>query len=185
MPSRCAQTTGLRSRSDIRAGRSLSALPTACCSVWRMVACRAGDSSAMLKAITIEITSDSAPMITNWDCHVPKYASVAPAMAAERKFAPTGPHVQNPNAVARPMRGEKSRTSGAVAATAIPSTNDSTIRVASSCAGESTSVIAKHNREVSSMVGTSSRTRPTLSVQRPAMMPATAPESADAAEIAP
>jgi hypothetical protein len=44
---------------------------------------------------------------------------------------------------------------------------------------------AKNSSEVSSIVGTSRRTRPTLSASRPAMIPAIAPEIAEPAEMAP
>ncbi|WP_281200387.1 hypothetical protein [Nonomuraea candida] len=40
-------------------------------------------------------------MMTNCERHEsPKIGSVHPAMAAARKFAPTGPQVQKPNACA-------------------------------------------------------------------------------------
>jgi hypothetical protein len=140
----------------------------------------------MLAAITIESTSEMQPMITNWDCHAsPNSGSVSPAIAAARKLAPTGPQVQNPKACARPMRGEKSRTSGAVLAIATPSMNDSTTRAASSWPGVRISAIAKQHNAVSIISGISRRTRPTLSVSRPPTIPATAPATAATAEIAP
>jgi hypothetical protein len=185
MPSTCARIVGLRSRCIIRGGALSSARPIAACSVCRMVACNCGESSAMFSAITIDTTSETTPMMMNCDCQLPNSGSVIPAIAADRKLAPTGPQVQNPNAVARPIRGEKSRTSGAVQATAMPSTKYSATRTTSSSVGLDTSAMAKHRMAVTSMAGTSGVTRPTLSASRPASTPDTAPASAAAAEMAP
>jgi hypothetical protein len=115
----------------------------------------------MFSAITIDMTSETAPMMTNCDRQEPaKIGSVQAARPAASRLAPTGPQVQNPNACARPVRGEKSRTSGAVLAIAMPSTNASTTRASSRSCGPVTSVMARQHPEVSSINGTNSLTRP-------------------------
>jgi hypothetical protein len=83
------------------------------------------------------------------------------------------------------MRGEKSRTSGAVPAIAIPSTNASAIRATRNSPTESVSVIAKQHSAVTIISGIRSLTRPTMSTSRPPMMEAIAPDSAPAPETAP
>ena len=80
--------------------------------------------------------------------------------AGGKQARSTGPQVQNPNACARPVRGEKSRTSGAVPAIAMPSTNASMTRASSRSCGPVTSVMARQHPAVSSINGTNSLTRP-------------------------
>lgn len=140
----------------------------------------------MLNAIMRDTTSDIAAMMTNWDRQESwKSGRVALATAAARKLAPTGPQVQNPNACARPIRGEKSRTSGAVPAMAIPSMTDSAMRASISCVGEWTAVMTRQQTVVSSMSGMSRRTRPRLSVSRPPRTEASAPATVASADTVP
>jgi hypothetical protein len=144
-----------------------------------------GDRSAMKNMIPRENTSATVPMMTTCDRQLPKTGSVTAAMPAARKLPPTGPQVQNPNAVARPNRGEKSRTRPAVVVTAAPSTNSSRQRNTSNCAGVCTTTMAMLHKAASNSAGTRSRTRPCRSASRPPIAAETPPTATAAAPIRP
>jgi hypothetical protein len=125
-------------------------------------------------------------MRTAWDCQeLPNSGSVRPASAEARNAAPTGPQVQNANACARPIRGEKSRTSEAVMVTPAPSMNSIRQRTASSPVTESTVASRKLQAAVMVRVGTSRATRPHRSDRMPPNPAEMPPTSTDRAAMSP
>jgi hypothetical protein len=109
----------------------------------------------MLVAMTMVATTDTAAMMKNCERQESwNIGSVQAAISAASTLAPTGPQVQEPKAYARPSRGEKSRMSGAVLASANPSTNDNRTRAPTRWSRFWTAVISRQHPVVSSIIGT-------------------------------
>lgn len=181
----CAATTRCCSSAHAPGRGASAARCSTCSSEWRVCWRTSGARSCRKTITSTEPTNAKPAMMYSCECHVPKKSSVAAAMPAATKLAPSEPHDQNANACARPTRGVKSRISGWVPDIATPSTNASRMRAAVNWPGVCDQAMNRQDAADRNIQGTMTRTRPTRSTRRPPMKPASAPHSRDAAVIRP